>query len=137
MGATITIRTLSNAAGTFENMPTALTADTAAEVQLEIGGLDITIESENSAWSTSDPMGYTITLTNTTTAPFEAPITVRTDAYPPSICKVDDTSIQVNGETTGFTASVSDGILTINLEDDIAGGGTAAITFQISKITTP
>lgn len=135
--AQLTIRTASEAEGTYLGLPAALEA-TAVDVLLDYPDLSMTFESDSPAWpSTQSSMGYTITILNESDEDFTLPISVSTDAYPVELVTVDDTSVKLNGGTTGFTASVANGVLTVDLEGVVTAQTNAVITFQVNRGATP
>lgn len=130
--ATLSVTTKAKSDGLFEGMPLALATETAAVVTMEITGLDLTISASSSEWPASGPVTYTMTITNTSGVEYDLPLTVTADAFPTSLFTVDESSVTLDGGTTGFTTDLTAGVLTVTLEAPVEAAP-AVITFQVNK----
>ena len=137
----LSIITTTSAGGLYDDTPINLPSSNAVTVFLAIDGLTMEIAVARTVWFDSDPLEYTITITNTSSLPFVAPITLSTSAFDTSLVDLDIASVLVEGNTATGVA-FTDGVLSMTLQQNIEGldpedpeseGGKTTITFQITK----
>ena len=76
---------------------------------------------------------YTLTINNTTGQTYTSPVI--TDTLDTTLVTFVPDSVTINGSTatsSQYTYNNSNGLLTVNLSD-IATGGTATVTFKVTK----
>lgn len=125
--ANVKLSNTANVVGNYDSIPTTLTSE--AIITEMISGLTIVKTADKQNWATGN-LTYTITITNNADNPFEAP--KFTDILDPSLIKLVDDSVQVNGTASKYTYDASSGLLSIELET-IANTESTIITFQVQK----
>ncbi len=122
---------LSNTAtivGNYDAIPTTLVSE--AVITEMIAGLTIEKTADKQNWA-SGLLTYTITVTNGAEKAFENPVI--TDTLDPTLIKLVEDTVQVNGAKADYTYDADTGLLTVTLET-VATEGKAEITFQVQKV---
>ena len=125
--ASTKLSNIANVVGNYDSIPTTLTSE--AVITDIISGLTILKTADKQNWADGN-LTYTVTISNNADSPFETP--VFTDTLDPTLIKLVENSVQVNGSTKEYTYDPSTGLLTVNL-DTIANTANAVITFQVQK----
>ena len=118
---------IATAVGNYNSISTSITSNTS--IVNMISGLTITKEADKQNWASGN-LTYTVTITNNADSPYETP--TFTDTLDPTLIKLVENSVQVNGNTANYTYDAPSGLLTISLET-IANTENAVITFQVQK----
>lgn len=119
-----------NVSGTINGQTTTLTSNT-LEVNV-INGLTAVKSSDKTSWADGE-LTYTLTINNTTGQTYTSPVI--TDTLDTTLVTFVPDSVTINGSTatsSQYTYNNSNGLLTVNLSD-IATGGTATVTFKVTK----
>ena len=95
-----------------------------------IAGLTIVKTADKQNWASGN-LTYTITITNGAENAFET-LTI-TDTLDPTLIKLVENTVQVNGKTAEYQYDETTGVLTITLET-IATEANSVITFQVQKV---
>lgn len=117
-----------NITGTYDNIPTVLTSE--AVITELISGLTIVKIADKQNWASGN-LQYTITITNGAENAFENPTI--TDILDPTLIKLVDDTVEVDGEKVEYTYDPTSGELSIVLKT-IAVGANSVITFQVQKV---
>lgn len=126
--ADVKLTNIANVTGTYDSIPTTLTSE--AIITDLISGLTIIKTADKQNWASGN-LTYTITITNAAENAFEKP--TFTDILDPTLIKLVDNTVEVNGSTTEYTYDSVTGKLSIELET-IATEGSSTITFQVQKV---
>ncbi len=126
--ANVKLSNIANVVGDYEAVPTTLTSE--AVITELIAGLTIVKKADKQNWASGNLM-YTVTITNNADSPYEKP--VFTDTLDPTLIKLVDDSVMVNGVVTEYTYDPTTGLLTVQL-DTIANTEDATVTFQVQKV---
>ena len=126
--ADVKLTNIANVTGTYDSIPTTLTSE--AIITDLISGLTIIKTADKQNWASGN-LTYTITITNAAENAFEKP--TFTDILNPTLIKLVDNTVEVNGSTTEYTYDSVTGKLSIELET-IATEGSSTITFQVQKV---
>ena len=119
-----------NVSGTINGQTTTLTSNT-LEVNV-INGLTA-VKSADQTSCADGELTYTLTINNTTGQTYTSPVI--TDTLDTTLVTFVPDSVTINGSTatsSQYTYNNSNGLLTVNLSD-IATGGTATVTFKVTK----
>ena len=119
-----------NVSGTINGQTTTLTSNT-LEVNV-INGLTAVKSADKTSWADGE-LTYTLTINNTTGQTYTSPVI--TDTLDTTLVTFVPDSVTINGSTatsSQYTYNNSNGLLTVNLSD-IATGGTANVTFKVTK----
>ena len=119
-----------NVSGTINGQTTALTSNT-LEVNV-INGLTAVKSADKTSWADGE-LTYTLIINNTTGQTYTSPVI--TDTLDTTLVTFVPDSVTINGSaatSSQYTYNNSNGLLTINLSD-IATGGTATVTFKVTK----
>lgn len=119
---------MADVTGTYDSIPTTLTLE--AIITDLISGLTIIKTADKQNWATGN-LTYTIKITNAATSAFEKP--TFTDILDPTLIKLVDNSVKVNGTTTEYNYDSGTGKLSVELET-IAIEESTTITFQVQKV---
>ncbi len=125
--ASVKLSNIANVVGNYDSVPTSLTSE--AVITEMIAGLTIVKTADKQNWASGN-LTYTVTITNNADSPYETP--TFTDTLDPTLIKLVENSVQVNGNTANYTYDAPSGLLTISLET-IANTENAVITFQVQK----
>ena len=126
--ADVKLTNVADVTGTYDSIPTTLTSE--AIITDLISGLTIIKTADKQNWATGN-LTYTVTITNAAENAFEKP--TFTDILDPTLIKLVDNTVEVNGSTTEYTYDSVTGKLSIELET-IATEGSSTITFQVQKV---
>ena len=126
--ADVKLSNIANVTGTYDSIPTTLTSE--AVITEMIAGLTIVKTADKQNWASGN-LTYTITITNGAENAFETPTI--TDTLDPTLIKLVENTVQVNGKTAEYQYDETTGVLTITLET-IATEANSVITFQVQKI---
>lgn len=126
--ANVKLSNIANVVGDYEAVPTTLTSE--AVITELIAGLTIVKKADKQNWASGN-LTYTVTITNNADSPYEKP--VFTDTLDPTLIKLVDDSVMVNGVVTEYTYDPTTGLLTVQL-DTIANTEDATVTFQVQKV---
>ena len=126
--ADVKLTNVADVTGTYDSIPTTLTSE--AIITDLISGLTIIKTADKQNWASGN-LTYTITITNAAENAFEKP--TFTDILDPTLIKLVDNTVEVNGSTTEYTYDSVTGKLSIELET-IATEGSSTITFQVQKV---
>lgn len=126
--ASIKLSNIANVVGNYDSVPTTLTSE--AVITEIISGLTIVKVADKQNWASGN-LTYTVTITNNSDNDFESP--VFTDTLDPTLIKLVDDTVEVNGTSSQYTYDSTTGLLTITLET-IANTQNAVITFQVQKV---
>ena len=116
--------------GIINRQTTTLTSNT-LEVNV-INGLTAVKSADKTSWA-DGALTYTLTINNTTGQTYTSPVI--TDTLDTTLVTFVPDSVTINGSTatsSQYTYNNSNGLLTVNLSD-IATGGTATVTFKVTK----
>ena len=119
-----------NVSGTINGQTTTLTSNT-LEVNV-INGLTA-VKSADKTFLADGELTYTLTINNTTGQTYTSPVI--TDTLDTTLVTFVPDSVTINGSaatSSQYTYNNSNGLLTVNLSD-IATGGTATVTFKVTK----
>lgn len=119
-----------NVSGTIDGQTTTLTSNT-LEVNV-INGLTAVKSADKTSWA-DGKLTYTLTINNTTGQTYTSPVI--TDTLDTTLVTFVPDSVTINGSaatSSQYTYNNSNGLLTVNLSD-IATGGTATVTFKVTK----
>ena len=126
--ASVKLTNIANVVGDYDSVPTTLISD--AVITEMIAGLTIVKTADKQNWASGN-LTYTVTIANNADSPFETP--TFTDTLDPTLIKLVENSVQVNGQTVEYTYDDTTGLLTIPLET-IANTESSVITFQVQKV---
>lgn len=126
--ADVKLTNIADVTGTYDSIPTTLTSE--AIITDLISGLTIVKTADKQNWATGY-LTYTVEITNAAENPFENP--TFTDILDPTLIKLVDNTVKVNGTTTTYNYDTTTGKLTVELET-IATEGSSTITFQVQKV---
>ena len=126
--ADVKLTNVADVTGTYDSIPTTLTSE--AIITDLISGLTIVKTADKQNWATGN-LTYTIKITNAATSAFEKP--TFTDILDPTLIKLVDNSVKVNGTTTEYNYDSGTGKLSVELET-IAIEESTTITFQVQKV---
>lgn len=126
--ADVKLSNIANVTGTYDSIPTTLTSE--AVITEMIAGLTIVKTADKQNWASGN-LTYTITITNGAENAFETPTI--TDTLDPTLIKLVENTVQVNGKTAEYQYDETTGVLTITLET-IATEANSVITFQVQKV---
>ena len=126
--ADVKLSNIANVTGTYDSVATALSSE--AVITSMITGLTIVKTADKQNWA-SGLLTYTITVTNGAEKAFENPVI--TDTLDPTLIKLVEDTVQVNGAKADYTYDADTGLLTVTLET-VATEGKAEITFQVQKV---
>lgn len=126
--ADVKLTNVADVTGTYDSIPTTLTLE--AIITDLISGLTIIKTADKQNWATGN-LTYTIKITNAATSAFEKP--TFTDILDPTLIKLVDNSVKVNGTTTEYNYDSGTGKLSVELET-IAIEESTTITFQVQKV---
>ncbi len=126
--ADVKLSNIAKVTGTYDSIPTALTSE--AVITEMIAGLTILkiADKQNLA---SGNLQYTITITNGAQNAFETPTI--TDILDPTLIKLVEDSVEVDGKKANYDYDEATGELKIVL-DTIATETNSVITFQVQKV---
>lgn len=119
-----------NVSGTIDGQTTTLTSNTLG-VNV-INGLTAVKSADKISWADGE-LTYTLTINNTTGQTYTSPVI--TDTLDTTLVTFVPDSVTINGSaatSSQYTYNNSNGLLTVNLSD-IATGGTATVTFKVTK----
>ena len=125
--ASVKLSNTANVVGNYDSIPTTLTSE--AVITEMISGLTIVKVADKQNWASGN-LTYTVTITNNADSPYESP--EFTDTLDPTLIRLVEDTVQVNGETAEYTYDPATGLLTVKLET-IANTANAVITFQVQK----
>lgn len=126
--ADVKLTNIADVTGTYDSIPTTLTSE--AIITDLISGLTIVKTADKQNWATGY-LTYTVEITNAAENPFENP--TFTDILDPTLIKLVENTVKVNGTTTTYNYDTTTGKLTVELET-IATEGSSTITFQVQKV---
>lgn len=126
--ADVKLTNVADVTGTYDSIPTTLTSE--AIITDLISGLTIVKTADKQNWATGN-LTYTVKITNAATSAFEKP--TFTDILDPTLIKLVDNSVKVNGTTTEYNYDSGTGKLSVELET-IAIEESTTITFQVQKV---
>lgn len=126
--ADVKLSNIANVTGTYDSIPTTLTSE--AVITDMISGLTIVKTADKQNWASGNLL-YTITITNGAENAFETPTI--TDTLDPTLIKLVDNSVEVDGNTVEYNYDAVSGKLEIVLET-IETGANSVITFQVQKV---
>ena len=126
--ADVKLTNVADVTGTYDSIPTTLTSE--AIITDLISGLTIVKTADKQNWATGN-LTYTVTITNAAENAFENP--TFTDILDPTLIKLVENTVTVNGTTTEYNYDSTTGKLSIELET-IATEGSATVTFQVQKV---
>lgn len=126
--ADVKLSNIANVTGTYDSIPTTLTSE--AVITEMIAGLTIVKTADKQNWASGN-LTYTITITNGAENAFETPTIA--DTLDPTLIKLVENTVQVNGKTAEYQYDETTGVLTITLET-IATEANSVITFQVQKV---
>ena len=126
--ADVKLTNVADVTGTYDSIPTTLTSE--AIITDLISGLTIVKTADKQNWATGN-LTYTVTITNAAENAFEKP--TFTDILDPTLIKLVENTVEVNGSTTEYTYDPTTGKLSVELET-IATEGSTTITFQVQKV---
>ncbi len=126
--ADVKLSNIANVTGTYDSIPTTLTSE--AVITDMISGLTIVKTADKQNWASGNLL-YTITITNGAENAFETPTI--TDTLDPTLIKLVDNSVEVDGKTVEYNYDAVSGKLEIVLET-IETGANSVITFQVQKV---
>lgn len=126
--ADVKLSNIANVTGTYDSIPTTLTSE--AVITDMISGLTIVKKADKQNWASGNLL-YTITITNGAENAFETPTI--TDTLDPTLIKLVDNSVEVDGKTVEYNYDAVSGKLEIVLET-IETGANSVITFQVQKV---
>ena len=125
--ASVRLNNIANVTGNYDSIPTTLTSE--AVITDIIEGLSIVKTADKQNWASGN-LTYTVTISNTADSPFETP--TFTDTLDPTLIKLVENTVKVNGTDAKYTYDSTTGLLTVELET-IANEGNSIITFQVQK----
>lgn len=125
--ASVKLSNIATVVGNYDSVPTTLTSE--AVITEMIAGLTIVKTADKQNWATGT-LTYTVTITNNADSAFESP--TFTDTLDPTLIKLIESSVQVNGSEAEHTYDSSTGVLSIPLET-IDTTVSTVITFQVQK----
>lgn len=125
--ASVRLNNIANVTGNYDSIPTTLTSE--AVITEIIEGLSIVKTADKQNWASGN-LTYTVTISNTADSPFETP--TFTDTLDPTLIKLVENTVKVNGTDAKYTYDSTTGLLTVELET-IANEGSSIITFQVQK----
>ena len=126
--ADVKLTNIADVTGTYDSIPTTITSE--AIITDLISGLTIVKTADKQNWATGN-LTYTVTITNAAENAFENP--TFTDILDPTLIKLVENTVTVNGTTTEYNYDSTTGKLSIELET-IATEGSATVTFQVQKV---
>lgn len=126
--ADIKLSNIANVTGNYGLIPTTLTSE--AVITELIAGLTIMKVADKQNWASGN-LTYTVTISNAAENSFETP--EFTDTLDPTLIKLVDKSVKVNGVDAEYTYDSVTGLLKIQLET-IAKEESSIITFQVQKV---
>lgn len=126
--ADVKLTNVADVTGTYDSIPTTLTSE--AIITDLISGLTIVKTADKQNWATGN-LTYTVQITNAATSAFEKP--TFTDILDPTLVKLVDNSVKVNGTTAEYNYDSGTGKLSVELET-IAIEESTTITFQVQKV---
>ena len=126
--ADVKLSNIANVTGNYDAIPTTLTSE--AVITEMIAGLTILKTADKQNWASGN-LTYTVTISNSAENPFEKP--QFTDTLDPTLIKLVENSVKVNGTDAQYTYDDTTGLLTIELET-IAKDESLVITFQVQKV---
>ena len=126
--ADVKLTNVADVTGTYDSIPTTLTSE--AIITDLISGLTIVKTADKQNWATGN-LTYTVKITNAATSAFEKP--TFTDILDPTLIKLVDNSVKVNGTTAEYNYDSGTGKLSVELET-IAIEESTTITFQVQKV---
>ena len=126
--ADVKLSNIAKVTGTYDSIPTALTSE--AVITEMIAGLTILKIADKQNWASGN-LQYTITITNGAQNAFETPTI--TDILDPTLIKLVEDSVEVDGKKANYDYDEATGELKIVL-DTIATETNSVITFQVQKV---
>lgn len=126
--ADIKLSNIANVTGNYDSIPTTLTSE--AVITEMITGLTIVKTADKQNWA-SGYLTYTVTISNSAENPFETP--TFTDTLDPTLIKLVDNTVKVNGTDAQYTYDSVSGLLTVELET-IEKDASTEVTFQVQKV---
>lgn len=126
--ADVKLSNIANVTGNYDAIPTTLTSE--AVITELIAGLTILKTADKQNWASGN-LTYTVTISNAAENPFETP--TFTDTLDPTLIKLVENSVKVNGTDTQYTYDPTTGLLTVELET-IEKEGSSVVTFQVQKV---
>lgn len=106
--ADVKLTNIANVTGTYDSIPTTPTSE--AIITDLISGLTIIKTADRQNWASGN-LTYTITITNAAENAFEKP--TFTDILDPTLIKLVDNTVEVNGSTTEYIYDSVTGKLSI------------------------
>lgn len=125
--ADVKLSNIANVTGMYDYIPTTLTSE--AVITDMIAGLTIVRGADKQNWASGNLI-YTITITNSAENAFENPTI--TGILEPTLIKLVDNTVEVDGKTAQYMYDDTTGELKITL-DTIAKDASSIITFQVQK----
>ena len=126
--ADVKLSNIANVTGNYDSIPTTLTSE--AVITEMIAGLTILKTADKQNWASGN-LTYTVTISNSAENPFETP--EFTDTLDPTLIKLVENSVKVNGTDAQYDYDASTGLLKVELET-IAKEGSSVVTFQVQKV---
>lgn len=126
--ADVTLSNIANVTGNYDAIPTTLTSE--AVITELISGLTILKTADKQNWASGN-LTYTVTISNSAENSFENP--KFTDTLDPTLIKLVENSVKVNGTDAQYEYDPTTGILTVELET-IAKDASSVVTFQVQKV---
>ena len=126
--ADIKLSNTANVTGNYDAIPTTLTSE--AVITEMITGLTIVKTADKQNWASGN-LTYTVTISNSAENPFETP--TFTDTLDPTLIKLVENTVKVNGTDAQYTYDSVSGLLTVELET-IEKDASTEVTFQVQKV---
>lgn len=126
--ADIKLSNVANVTGNYDSIPTTLTSE--AVITEMIAGLTILKTADKQNWASGN-LTYTVMISNLAENPFEKP--EFTDTLDPTLIKLVENSVKVNGADAQYNYDPVTGLLKVELET-IEKEGTSVVTFQVQKV---
>lgn len=126
--ADVTLSNIANVTGNYDAIPTTLTSE--AVITELISGLTILKTADKQNWASGN-LTYTVTISNSAENSFENP--KFTDTLDPTLIKLVENSVKVNGTDAQYEYDPTTGMLTVELET-IAKDASSVVTFQVQKV---
>ncbi len=126
--ADVTLSNIANVTGNYDAIPTTLTSE--AVITELISGLTILKTADKQNWASGN-LTYTVTISNSAENSFENP--KFTDILDPTLIKLVENSVKVNGTDAQYEYDPTTGMLTVELET-IAKDASSVVTFQVQKV---
>ena len=126
--ADVKLSNIANVTGNYDSTPTTLTSE--AVITEMIAGLTILKTADKQNWASGN-LTYTVTISNSAENPFEKP--EFTDTLDPTLIKLVENSVKVNGTDAQYEYDSTTGLLKVELET-IEKEGSSVVTFQVQKV---